>query len=316
MDVVLPGMNGFQATRALSRDVDTSHIPVLIVSTKGLETDRVWGLRQGAKDHRQAAARERSHRADQRTAGTEHGQARQAEAEGQAAGGRRRRGRVNVAAIESVEAPVVEPDAGAGRGPGRARRFDATPPSKRWRRLRPKSSSRPCRKRRALRAPSPRAGCRRVRATSVRRSWCWPITNSAAWRTWPASRNSSMRRACGAALPTASARTVSRRVRRGGGNHAAAAGHPVPGAQPWMLGVANVRGTLLPVVDLKQFLEGERTVLHEGQRVLVVRQPGGDVAVTIDELYGQRSFVDGQHRTRLGVRRPLCLFHRSCLPRQ
>ena len=69
---------------------------------------------------------------------------------------------------------------------------------------------------------------------------------------------------------------------------------PVPGAQPWMLGVANVRGTLLPVVDLKQFLEGERTVLHESQRVLVVRQPGGDVAVTIDELYGQRSFIDDQ----------------------
>ncbi len=69
---------------------------------------------------------------------------------------------------------------------------------------------------------------------------------------------------------------------------------PIPGAQPWMLGVANVRGTLLPVVDLKQFLEGERTVLHEGQRVLVVRQPGGDVAVTIDEMYGQRSFVDDQ----------------------
>lgn len=65
---------------------------------------------------------------------------------------------------------------------------------------------------------------------------------------------------------------------------------PVPGSQPWMLGVANVRGNLLPVVDLKQFLEGERTVLHESQRILIVRQPGGDVAVTIDELYGQRSF--------------------------
>src|SRR4051812_17225801 len=51
MDVVLPGMNGFQATRALSRDADTSHIPVLILSTKGLETDRMWGLRQGAKDY-------------------------------------------------------------------------------------------------------------------------------------------------------------------------------------------------------------------------------------------------------------------------
>ena len=68
----------------------------------------------------------------------------------------------------------------------------------------------------------------------------------------------------------------------------------MPGAQPWMLGVANVRGNLLPIVDLKQFLEGERTVLHEGQRVLIVRQPGGDVAVTIDELYGQRSFNDEQ----------------------
>ncbi len=69
---------------------------------------------------------------------------------------------------------------------------------------------------------------------------------------------------------------------------------PVPGAQPWMLGVANVRGNLLPIVDLKQFLEGERTVLHEGQRMLLVRQPGGDVAVTVDELYGQRSFVEEQ----------------------
>lgn len=66
----------------------------------------------------------------------------------------------------------------------------------------------------------------------------------------------------------------------------------VPGAQPWMMGVANIRGNLLPVVDLKQFLEGERTVLHESQRVLIVRQPGGDVAVTIDELYGQRSFLE------------------------
>ncbi|GAB6196110.1 response regulator [Lysobacter xanthus] len=51
MDVVLPGMNGFQATRALSRDAETKTIPVLIVSTKGMDTDRAWGLRQGAKDY-------------------------------------------------------------------------------------------------------------------------------------------------------------------------------------------------------------------------------------------------------------------------
>lgn len=71
---------------------------------------------------------------------------------------------------------------------------------------------------------------------------------------------------------------------------------PVPGSQPWLLGVANIRGNLLPIVDLKQFLEGERTVLHEGQRVLIVRQPGGDVAVTIDELFGQRSFNASQQQ--------------------
>lgn len=69
---------------------------------------------------------------------------------------------------------------------------------------------------------------------------------------------------------------------------------PVPGTQPWMLGVANVRGQLLPIVDMKQFLEGERTVLHEGLRVLLVRQGGGDVAVLVDELFGQRSFIEEQ----------------------
>ncbi|MNM62065.1 Transcriptional regulatory protein AfsQ1 [compost metagenome] len=51
MDVVLPGMSGFQATRALSRDEATRNIPVLIVSTKGMETDKAWGMRQGATDY-------------------------------------------------------------------------------------------------------------------------------------------------------------------------------------------------------------------------------------------------------------------------
>lgn len=51
MDVVLPGMNGFQATRTLSRDEALRHIPVLIVSTKGMAADRAWGLRQGAVDY-------------------------------------------------------------------------------------------------------------------------------------------------------------------------------------------------------------------------------------------------------------------------
>ncbi|MCK9367249.1 MAG: response regulator [Metallibacterium scheffleri] len=50
MDVIMPGMNGFQATRTLTRDSATQNIPVLIITTKSMETDRVWGLRQGARD--------------------------------------------------------------------------------------------------------------------------------------------------------------------------------------------------------------------------------------------------------------------------
>lgn len=51
MDIVMPGLNGFQATRQITTDSETSHIPVIIVTTKNQETDRVWGLRQGAKDY-------------------------------------------------------------------------------------------------------------------------------------------------------------------------------------------------------------------------------------------------------------------------
>jgi twitching motility two-component system response regulator PilH len=51
MDVVMPGLNGFQATRQLTKDGDTAHIPIVIVTTKDQETDRVWGKRQGARDY-------------------------------------------------------------------------------------------------------------------------------------------------------------------------------------------------------------------------------------------------------------------------
>jgi len=51
MDVVMPGMNGFQATRQLSRNPETSAIPVVMVTSKDQESDRVWGLRQGAVDY-------------------------------------------------------------------------------------------------------------------------------------------------------------------------------------------------------------------------------------------------------------------------
>ncbi len=51
MDVVMPGINGFQATRQITKGTETAHIPVVIVTTKDQETDRVWGKRQGAKDY-------------------------------------------------------------------------------------------------------------------------------------------------------------------------------------------------------------------------------------------------------------------------
>jgi twitching motility two-component system response regulator PilH len=51
MDVVMPGQNGFQATRTLTRDEATKHIPVILCTSKGQETDRSWGMKQGARDY-------------------------------------------------------------------------------------------------------------------------------------------------------------------------------------------------------------------------------------------------------------------------
>jgi len=51
MDVVMPGLNGYQATRQITRDDTTKHIPVIMCTTKGADTDKIWGLRQGANDY-------------------------------------------------------------------------------------------------------------------------------------------------------------------------------------------------------------------------------------------------------------------------
>jgi twitching motility two-component system response regulator PilH len=51
MDVVMPGQNGFQLTRAISRDPKFAHVPIILCTSKNQETDRVWGMRQGAKDY-------------------------------------------------------------------------------------------------------------------------------------------------------------------------------------------------------------------------------------------------------------------------
>ena len=51
MDIVMPGVNGYQATRALANDPETKRIPVIMVTSKSQETDRIWGMRQGADDY-------------------------------------------------------------------------------------------------------------------------------------------------------------------------------------------------------------------------------------------------------------------------
>lgn len=51
MDVVMPGINGFQATRTLSRDPSTAQIPIIVCSSKSQETDRLWAMRQGAREY-------------------------------------------------------------------------------------------------------------------------------------------------------------------------------------------------------------------------------------------------------------------------
>ena len=51
MDVVMPGNNGFQITRAIARDPEMQSVPIIICTSKNQETDRIWGLRQGARDY-------------------------------------------------------------------------------------------------------------------------------------------------------------------------------------------------------------------------------------------------------------------------
>ena len=59
MDVVMPGLNGFQATRQLAREPETASIPIIMVTTKDQETDKVWAMRQGAKDYIVKPAKEK-----------------------------------------------------------------------------------------------------------------------------------------------------------------------------------------------------------------------------------------------------------------
>jgi twitching motility protein PilI len=66
----------------------------------------------------------------------------------------------------------------------------------------------------------------------------------------------------------------------------------IPGTKPWLLGVANVRGNLVAIVDLRGFVEGERTPITDRSRVLVARQQGGSVGLLVDEVLGQRNVTE------------------------
>jgi len=69
---------------------------------------------------------------------------------------------------------------------------------------------------------------------------------------------------------------------------------PVPATRHWLLGVGNVRGNLIAVVDLKQFLMEQRTHVSDRSRVLWVKQAGGGVGLLVDEVLGQRNLTDEQ----------------------
>ncbi len=65
---------------------------------------------------------------------------------------------------------------------------------------------------------------------------------------------------------------------------------PVPGIKSWVIGLANLRGTLMPIIDLKRYLTTIPTQITGRSRLMVVNQPGGQVALLVDEVFGQRHF--------------------------
>jgi len=73
----------------------------------------------------------------------------------------------------------------------------------------------------------------------------------------------------------------------------------VPGAKSWVLGVANVRGNLLPVMDLSGFLYDRATVLTKRSRVLVLKQGGVFAGLLVDEVIGQRHFLEENRLSEL-----------------
>ena len=78
----------------------------------------------------------------------------------------------------------------------------------------------------------------------------------------------------------------------------------IPSTRAWLMGVANVRGNLIALVDLKQFLFEQRTHITGRARVLVVKQAGGNVGLLVDELIGQRNLTDADRANAEGEADP------------
>jgi len=66
----------------------------------------------------------------------------------------------------------------------------------------------------------------------------------------------------------------------------------VPGVKPWVVGVANVRGSLLPILDMKTFLLGEEVQQKQKARVIVIDHKGFNTGLIVEEIYGMRHFRD------------------------
>jgi twitching motility protein PilI len=80
---------------------------------------------------------------------------------------------------------------------------------------------------------------------------------------------------------------------------------PVPGTKPWILGLANIRGDLLTIIDLPWFLDGKRSEVTMRTRLLVATLRGRPVGLLVDEVFGQRHFVDDEgNRSELPRRSP------------
>lgn len=81
---------------------------------------------------------------------------------------------------------------------------------------------------------------------------------------------------------------------------------PVPGTKPWILGLANVHGDLLTIIDLAWFLHGERTKVTMRTRLLAATLRGRPVGLLVDEVFGQRQFLNSEGKgTRLPKRSPI-----------